>query len=94
MNVTEVVLQFVDAGFQYYDAFQIGLTATPDNRTFGYFNQNIVSEYTHEQAIADGVNVGFDVFWLKHKSTTRRTIWKGEYVERREKTIRKKRWEL
>ncbi len=36
---------------EYFDAFQIGLTATPDNRTFGYFNQNIVSEYTHEQAI-------------------------------------------
>ena len=30
----------------YFDAFQIGLTATPDKRTFGYFNENIVSEYT------------------------------------------------
>jgi len=29
----------------YYDAFQIGLTATPDNRTIGSFDQNIVSEY-------------------------------------------------
>lgn len=29
----------------YFDAFQIGLTATPDKRTFGYFNENIVSEY-------------------------------------------------
>ena len=29
----------------YFDAFQVGLTATPDNRTFGYFNQNIVSDY-------------------------------------------------
>ena len=35
----------------YFDAFLIGLTATPDNRTFGYFNQNVVSEYTHEQAV-------------------------------------------
>ena len=28
----------------YFDAFQIGLTATPDNRTFGYFDQNVVSD--------------------------------------------------
>lgn len=80
---------------QYYDAFQIGLTATPDNRTFGYFNQNIVSEYTHEQAITDGVNVGFDVFLIETQiSQQGGTIWKGEYVERREKLSRKKRWEL
>lgn len=80
---------------QYYDAFQIGLTATPDNRTFGYFNQNIVSEYTHEQAIIDGVNVGFDVFLIETQiSQQGGTIWKGEYVERREKLSRKKRWEL
>ncbi len=80
---------------QYYDAFQVGLTATPDNRTFGYFNQNIVSEYTHEQAIADGVNVGFDVFLIETKITQQGgTIWKGEYIERREKLSRKRRWEL
>lgn len=80
---------------EYYDAFHIGLTATPDTRTFGYFNQNIVSEYTHEQAIADGVNVGFDVFLIETQITQQGgTIWKGEYVERREKLSRKKRWEL
>ena len=45
----------------YFDAFQIGLTATPDKRTFGYFQQNIVSEYSHEMAVADRVNVGYDV---------------------------------
>jgi type I restriction enzyme R subunit len=39
---------------EYFDAFLIGLTATPDQRTFGFFNQNIVSEYTHEEAVADG----------------------------------------
>ena len=32
----------------YFDAFLVGLTATPDGRTFGFFNKNIVSEYTHE----------------------------------------------
>ncbi|GAI40824.1 unnamed protein product, partial [marine sediment metagenome] len=39
----------------YFDAFYIGLTATPDKRTFGFFNENVVSEYRHEEAVADGV---------------------------------------
>ena len=43
----------------YYDAFYIGLTATPDKRTFGYFNENVVSEYSHEEAVADGVKRSF-----------------------------------
>ncbi|WP_323134263.1 DEAD/DEAH box helicase family protein [Tellurirhabdus rosea] len=38
----------------YFDAFLIGLTATPDKRTFGFFNRNVVSEYTYERAVADG----------------------------------------
>jgi len=79
----------------YYDAFQIGLTATPDNRTYGYFNQNIVSEYNHEQAITDGVNVGHDVYFIETKITQQgATIQKGQYIERREKLSRKKRWEM
>ncbi|RYE06684.1 MAG: restriction endonuclease subunit R, partial [Sphingobacteriaceae bacterium] len=79
---------------EYFDAFQIGLTATPDNRTFGYFNQNIVSEYTHEQAITDGVNVGYNVFQIDTEVTQKGgVIWKGEYVDHREKLTRKKRWE-
>lgn len=39
----------------YFDAFLIGLTATPDKRTFGFFNENIVAEYSYEQSVADGV---------------------------------------
>ena len=38
---------------EYFDAFIIGLTATPDKRTFAFFNQNVVSEYSREQAIID-----------------------------------------
>ena len=52
----------------YFDAFQVGLTATPDKRTFAYFQQNIVSEYSHEMAVADGVNVGYDVYLIETKS--------------------------
>lgn len=79
----------------YYDAFEIGLTATPDKRTIGYFDQNMVSEYSHEMAVADGVNVGFDVFIIETKISQKGAVlWKGEYVEHRERLSRKKRMEL
>lgn len=79
---------------EYFDAFQIGLTATPDRRTFGYFNQNIVSEYTHEQAVIDGVNVGYNVYTIETDITKNgAVIWKGEYVDFREKLTREKRWQ-
>ncbi|MEU8668152.1 DEAD/DEAH box helicase family protein [Streptomyces anulatus] len=45
----------------YFDAHLVGLTATPTAQTRGFFDQNTVSEYTYEQAVADGVNVDFDV---------------------------------
>lgn len=54
---------------EYFDAFLIGLTATPDKRTYAFFNQNIISEYSREQAIVDGVNVGEDVFIIETKIT-------------------------
>jgi type I restriction enzyme R subunit len=79
----------------YFDAFQVGLTATPDERTFGYFEQNLVSEYSHETAVADGVNVGYDVFLIETKVTKRGgTVWKGAYVEKRDRLTRRKRYEL
>jgi type I restriction enzyme R subunit len=53
----------------YFDAFLIGLTATPDKRTFGFFNENIVAEYTYEQSVADGVNVGYDVYEIETEIT-------------------------
>lgn len=78
----------------YFDSFLIGLTATPDNRTFGFFNQNIVSEYTHEEAVTDGVNVGSDVFIIETDITQRGgVVWKGQYVDHRDKLTRKKRWQ-
>ena len=39
---------------EYFDGFLIGLTATPSRQTFGFFQQNLVMEYDHEQAVADG----------------------------------------
>ena len=79
----------------YFDAFEVGLTATPDKRTIGYFDQNLVSEYSHEMAVADGVNVGYDVFIIDTKITQEGgTLWKGEYIECRERLSRRKRMEL
>lgn len=46
---------------EYFDAFLVGLTATPSKQTFGFFNQNLVMEYSHDQAVADSVNVDFDL---------------------------------
>ncbi|HOI92047.1 MAG TPA: type I restriction-modification enzyme R subunit C-terminal domain-containing protein [Candidatus Rifleibacterium sp.] len=76
----------------YFDAFQTGLTATPDKRTYAYFHQNLVSEYSHEMAVADGVNVGYDVFIIETKVTKQgSTLWKGNYIEHRDRLSRKKR---
>jgi type I restriction enzyme R subunit len=78
----------------YYDAFLIGLTATPDKRTFGFFNENVVSEYTYEDSVADGVNVPYDVFTIETEITQAGAKIKAkEYVDKREKLTRKKRWE-
>ena len=79
---------------EYFDAFEIGLTATPDNRTFGYFNQNVVSEYTHQQAVIDKVNVPFHNYLIETEVTQQgASIRMGEFVDTREKLSRKKRWE-
>jgi len=78
----------------YFDAFLVGLTATPDSRTFGFFNQNIVSEYTHEQAVLDNVNVGREGTYLIETKIggAGGTILK-QTIEKRNRLSRKKRWE-
>jgi len=78
----------------YFDAFLIGLTATPDKRTFGFFDENVVSEYSHEQAVIDGVNVGYVPYIIETEITKNGSqLVAKEYVERREKLTRKQRWE-
>ena len=78
----------------YYDAFLIGLTATPDNRTFGFFNENVVSEYPYEESLTDGVNVPYDVFTIETAVTKAGSSIKAkQYVDKRERLSRKKRWE-
>lgn len=77
---------------EYFDAFLIGLTATPDARTFAFFNQNVVSEYGREQAIVDGVNVGEDIFVIDTQITkTGATILKQQ-IEYRNRLTRARGW--
>ena len=78
----------------YFDASLIGLTATPDNRTYGFFRKNVVSDYSHEKAVADGVNVGNEIYVIETQITQQGAqISAQQQVERREKLTRKKRWE-
>ena len=78
----------------YFDVFQIGLTATPDNRTFGYFNQNLVCDYGYEKAVVDGVLVPYNVFTIETEITKNGSvITLGEKVDKRERLTRKKFWE-
>ena len=76
----------------YFDAFIIGLTATPDNRTFAFFNENKVSEYTREQAIIDGVNVGEDIFLIETEVGKNGAHLMKQMIEYRDRLSRAKRW--
>lgn len=77
----------------YFDAYLIGLTATPDKRTFGFFNENIVAEYSYEDSVADGVNVGYDVYEIVTEVTQKGAELKAkEWVDHRDRATRKKRW--
>jgi len=81
---------------EYFDAHLIGLTATPSKQTLGFFDQNLVMEYGHEQAVADKVNVPFDVYRIRTKITEEGSkIEAGPeiLVGKRERRTRQMRWE-
>lgn len=79
---------------EYFDAFLVGLTATPSKQTLGFFNQNLVMEYSHERAVADDVNVGYDVYRIQTEITERGSkVDAGFYVDKRDKLSRRTRWE-
>ena len=65
---------------EYFDAFLVGLTATPGIQTFAFFDQNMVMEYGHEQAVADRVNVDFDVFRIRTDITESGGTVPAEFV--------------
>lgn len=79
---------------EYFDAYLIGLTATPDNRTYGFFRKNVVSDYDHEKAVADGVNVGNEIYLIDTRVTKQGgRLTAEQLVEKREKLSRRRRWE-
>jgi type I restriction enzyme R subunit len=80
----------------YFDAYLIGLTATPNKQTFGFFNQNLVMEYGHEQAVADGVNVNYDVYRIRTEVTEAGSkVEAGYWVQVMERdTRRRSDWQL
>ncbi|MFK0148812.1 DEAD/DEAH box helicase family protein [Streptomyces griseus] len=59
---------------EYFDAHVIGLTATPIQQTFAFFDNNLVSQYTYEQAVADGVNVDYDIYKIGTRITERGSV--------------------
>jgi type I restriction enzyme R subunit len=78
---------------EYFDASIIGLTATPSKQTIGFFNQNLVMEYNFEQAVADGVNVDFDLYTIRTMiSEHGSTINAGYYVDFRDRETRRVRF--
>ncbi len=82
----------------YFDSFLIGLTATPAGKTIGFFNQNLVMQYGHDEAVVDCVNVGFDVYRIRTRITesgsTIVTDPTGVFVDKRHKLTRAERLEL
>ena len=79
---------------EYFDAFIVGLTATPYRQTLGFFDHNLVYEYRHEQAVADNVNVGFYVYQIRTEITqSGSTLEAGSYVARRNRQSRRLNWD-
>lgn len=81
---------------EYFDAYVVGLTATPGKHTYGFFRRNLVMEYDHPRAVADGVNVDFEVYRIRTAITERgATIEAGPLtvVARRDRETRAMRWD-
>ncbi|AUY49232.1 DEAD/DEAH box helicase family protein [Streptomyces sp. CB01881] len=80
---------------EYFDAHLVGLTATPTLQTLGFFGRNLVSEYTYPQAVADGVNVDFDVVRMHTdlRENGGATIGEGTTVRIRDRKTRHQRYQ-
>jgi type I restriction enzyme, R subunit len=79
---------------EYFDAHIVGLTATPGKQTFGFFRQNLVSEYTYPESVADGVNVDFDLYKIRTEITEQgSSIDAGTVVPKVDRRTRVQRYE-
>ncbi len=80
---------------EYFDAFLIGLTATPAKQTIGFFEGNLVMEYPHRRAVVDGVNVEGEVYRIRTKITEGGATLEAEpdfFVPRRDRRTRARRY--
>lgn len=68
MSVT-LHLQPMVADTRHFYAYLVGLTAILDNCTYSFFRKNVVSEYNHEKAVVDGVNIGNEIFSIETEKT-------------------------
>jgi len=81
---------------EYFDAYLLGLTATPAKHTYGFFKQNVVMEYPHERAVADGVQLRYEVYRIRTIITAAGSTIEaapGTMVGYRDRQTRKMRWE-
>ncbi|GAA2082882.1 type I restriction-modification enzyme R subunit C-terminal domain-containing protein [Pseudolysinimonas kribbensis] len=79
---------------EYFDAHVVGLTATPTKQTFGFFQSNLVSEYTYPESVADNVNVDFDIYRIRTRITGEGDrIEAGTFVPKVDRRTREKRIE-
>ena len=80
---------------EYFDAFLIGLTATPSKQTLGFFHRNLVMDYNHTQAVEDRVNVDYDIYQIRTQITQSGSqVQAGFYVDKRDRLTRARRAEL
>jgi len=89
-----IYLQSLAPGAGFFDGYIIGLTATPSRQTLGFFKKNLVMEYGHEEAVADGVNVNYDVYRIRTEITEKGSkVESGYFVDVRNRETREIRWE-
>lgn len=80
---------------EYFDAFLVGLTATPENRAFAFFERNLVCEYLPAQAVTDGVNVDYELYRLRTKITEQGSVVeRGNLLIFRNKQTRERTYEI
>ncbi len=78
----------------YFDAFIVGLTATPSLHTLGFFGKNLIAQYPYERSVADGVNVGYEVFRIRTEiSEQGGRVPKGYELPVRDRRTRAQRYE-
>ena len=66
----------------FKDARILGLTATPTQDAYAFFNNNIIEKYTYDDSIVDKVNVPARVYRIKTNITEHGgTIHRGDLIE-------------